>query len=543
MIALLLGVLLLSSVSAFNLECDVCKLGASKIRDLIKNNHTDTKIKSTAVDLCVDFKIEKKVVCSDLINIFAPQFIQIFSREVFNPTDFCGFVGVCPWKSQPIAPPQFPKPKPPYVPPKPSKPGDEYYYMLHLTDIHYDHLYTPGTNAFCGEPQCCRPGNGPGDAGYWGNYQCDVPYRYVQGLVNALKKEIAPGSPDNIPSIKYLIFGGDLSPHDVWLYTKEQVLTHNKVTTQLINETAIELGATVLPFPGNHDSNPINDFAAPGEWDWLYGSFSRDWAKWLTPTERSTLTYGGWYAKQLEPGLRLVVINNMYCYRCNFFLYEYRNITDLGNQFTWLIDQLQAAEDAGEKVYIASHIPPQNWACMIHYAKTFEYIVDRYENTIANQFYGHTHQDEFFVQYDVATRTRPISTGYISPSLTTYQNQNPAYRIYQVNARTKFVTNIYTFISDLPALNKLGKSGIPTWKYLYDAKREYNLKDLSPSSWAKLIGQMEPNNSQLFHNFMVNRQAGHYSEDCTGRCQWDRLCNVKNSNYELVMTCMGKYPR
>ena len=46
---------------------------------------------------------------------------------------------------------------------------------VHFSDAHVDLMYTPGTNANCNMPLCCRPENGiptnPEDAaGYWGAY-------------------------------------------------------------------------------------------------------------------------------------------------------------------------------------------------------------------------------------------------------------------------------------------------------------------------------------------------------------------------------------
>jgi len=37
------------------------------------------------------------------------------------------------------------------------------------------------------------------------------------------------------------------------------------------------------------------------------------------------------------------------------------------------------------------------------------YTFVRYENTIAGQFYGHTHNDEFIVFYDEINQQRPVS--------------------------------------------------------------------------------------------------------------------------------------
>lgn len=62
--------------------------------------------------------------------------------------------------------------------------------IVQITDIHIDPYYTPGMNADCGEPLCCRPGDGLADspgkaAGYWGDYRnCDTP---VGTIRHALK--------------------------------------------------------------------------------------------------------------------------------------------------------------------------------------------------------------------------------------------------------------------------------------------------------------------------------------------------------------------
>lgn len=49
----------------------------------------------------------------------------------------------------------------------------------------------------------------------------------------------------------------------------------------------------------------------------------------------------------------------------------------------------------------------------------------RFEGTIAGQFFGHTHVDEFEMFYDEETLTRPVSIAFIAPSVTTYINLNP----------------------------------------------------------------------------------------------------------------------
>ena len=66
--------------------------------------------------------------------------------------------------------------------------------MLHLTDIHWDMLYAPGSKAKCGEPLCCRAVHGfadnPADgAGYWGDYRsCDIPEHTLDSMLTHIAK-------------------------------------------------------------------------------------------------------------------------------------------------------------------------------------------------------------------------------------------------------------------------------------------------------------------------------------------------------------------
>ena len=59
-------------------------------------------------------------------------------------------------------------------------------------------------------------------------------------------------------------------------------------------------------------------------------------------------------------------------------------------------------------------------------------LVKRFRNTIAGQFFGHTHLDEFEVFFK---DLEPISVAYLAPSQTPWMDQglNPAYRIYIID--------------------------------------------------------------------------------------------------------------
>lgn len=59
------------------------------------------------------------------------------------------------------------------------------------------------------------------------------------------------------------------------------------------------------------------------------------------------------------------------------------------------------------------------------------YVNDRYESTIAGQYFGHSHTDWYEVFYDDVTFKRPTSVLYIPGSVTTFTSLNPGFRIYE----------------------------------------------------------------------------------------------------------------
>ncbi|KAL1467287.1 hypothetical protein MTO96_026222 [Rhipicephalus appendiculatus] len=61
--------------------------------------------------------------------------------------------------------------------------------VLHISDTHYDPEYSPGSNAVCDDPVCCRKNNGlpksaADRAGRWGHLgKCDIPLRTLESAL------------------------------------------------------------------------------------------------------------------------------------------------------------------------------------------------------------------------------------------------------------------------------------------------------------------------------------------------------------------------
>lgn len=85
--------------------------------------------------------------------------------------------------------------------------GKSKYRILHITDLHFDPLYTEGRNQDCDEPLCCQndqeiakdPSSG---CGYWGSYtKADTPWQTILALFNHTTKEINNVSINNCISV------------------------------------------------------------------------------------------------------------------------------------------------------------------------------------------------------------------------------------------------------------------------------------------------------------------------------------------------------
>ena len=57
-----------------------------------------------------------------------------------------------------------------------------------------------------------------------------------------------------------------------------------------------------------------------------------------------------------------------------------------------MVAQLQAAEDAGQRAWLIGHIPSGKSDVFHDQSNYYDQVVQRYKNTIAAQFFGHSHK-------------------------------------------------------------------------------------------------------------------------------------------------------
>jgi hypothetical protein len=102
----------------------------------------------------------------------------------------------------------------------------------------------------------------------------------------------------------------------------------------------------------------------------------------------------------------------------------------------------------------------------------------------------------------------PTNVQFTAPSVTTYWNMNPAYRVWTADGDDGRLLDAETYYADLKTAadggRYRGESEPLEWKLLYSAKKEYDMPDLSPASWNAVIGKVltQPEYTQKFMRFV-----------------------------------------
>uniref|UniRef100_A0A8C8GR96 Sphingomyelin phosphodiesterase n=1 Tax=Oncorhynchus tshawytscha TaxID=74940 RepID=A0A8C8GR96_ONCTS len=501
-----------------NLTCPVCKVLFTILDVALLSDVNEERVARAVGEACIRLHLAEERVCRQITELFRDDFIRALQQSLLWPSEACALlVGrscgrfdiYAPWN---VTLPRIPKP--PVTPPSPPKPGAPQSRVLFLTDIHWDQDYAVGSSADCKDPLCCRNESGSPSwnqraAGFWGSYsKCDLPLRTVE---NMLENAARTGPWD------WVYWTGDIPAHNIWSQTRKQQLSELTVITRLIHRHLGNL--KVYPAIGNHESTPVNSFPPPfvhgnRSSRWLYDTMAEEWAPWLPEQALKTLRHGGFYTVEVQPGLRVVSLNMNFCARENYWLMV--NSTDPANQLQWLIHILQASEEKGERVHIIGHIPPG--LCLSSWSWNYYHIINRYEGTITGQFFGHTHMDEFQMFYDEATMTRAVGVAFIAPSITTYVNLNPGYRVYLVDGNYKgssrFVLDHETYILNLTEANRQPEGGV-----------------------SSLLPTTSQHDDRVFQRFWYLRHKGHVSEPCIDACKTTVVCFLRSGRYDELEQC------
>ncbi|KAL8945853.1 MAG: hypothetical protein Q9183_007994 [Haloplaca sp. 2 TL-2023] len=225
---------------------------------------------------------------------------------------------------------------------------------------------------------------------------------------------------------------------------------------------------------------------------------------------------------------------------------------DVSGMQAFLIDELQKAEDAGERVWILGHVLT-GWdgtSPLPNPSDLFYQIVDRYSpHVIANIFFGHTHEDEFMIYYannasDISA-ANALTTGWIGPSITPLTNLNSGFRMYEVDTGNFDIYDAYTYYANVSTFQTLDPevSG-PTYEFEYSTRETYDIgwpadAPLNATYWHRVTEAMEEDDGELVKTFnKLQGKSSDKSVECTSEaCREAKVCYMRSGSAALGLAC------
>ncbi len=259
----------------------------------------------------------------------------------------------------------FPKPKPANA--KAPAASGKKVKVLHLSDFHLDPRYSFGSEANCSSGLCCRysstaPSQSVFPAPLCGAFKCDTPYYLGLAALQSIGPLTGTHKMEN--PFAWSLYTGYLVSHDTQNQLSRAYVEYTE--TSIFSMFKSYIGGPVYPTLGNQDSNPENvegPHSLPGplgqQFSWNYDHVAGLWKKfdWIddTAAAEARLHYGAYSVKN-HYGLRVISLNTDFYYRRNVYNFINSTNPDNSGMFAFIIQELQAAEDASERVWIIGHV-------------------------------------------------------------------------------------------------------------------------------------------------------------------------------------------
>jgi len=342
--------------------------------------------------------------------------------------------------------------------------------FLHITDIHYDPLYTTDSPTKCvlGSTGlgCCHqydiPLKNSNPANRWGNYDCDTPYTLIDGTLQWIHDNFY--NTEN--SIDFIIYTGDSASHHDFSNTPSVVKTSISNINSLFQQYFPKI--PIYNNLGNHDTWPI-DQTTPIEYNKLLEFIANLWNTDINDITSINIQKGGYYSLDLNNSTKLISFNSIFYDGHNLF--KHKNLqTDA--QIIWLRSILDKARLNRQTIWFISHIFPTAGESTNEYNTIIKQIMWDYRDIIKYQWWGHSHNDQFILYQNTDSNTNQItsfSAGMVSPSIMP-DKRFPAFRIYDYNSSTFDLidyTQYYCNLTDVIIKDKMSYSKQYSFKELY----------------------------------------------------------------------------
>lgn len=393
-------------------------------------------------------------------------------------------------------------------------------YFWHITDFHYDPLYTSQGDT----RRHCRRADERGSSGHhralgrFGDYSCDSPLELIESAARYMRTR-------HSENVEFVLWTGDIITAHV--RNEEEKFQAIRNMTDLLSRTF----SSHFVFPVLGHSDP-----APSE------SLTNLWMHWLPLEALHTFKYGGYYTiEQKQSKLRIVVLNT------NLFSVRDSSSLQAGRQWEWLDGVLDKATVNKDMVYIVGHAAPGSdsrhphdpSAASVEANAKYLRMVRRHAKIIAGQFFGHLHADTFRVIYD---NDRPVSWALMAPSVSPHRDpvdsSNPGLRLYKFDINTGKVLDYTQYFLDLADANLK----VAEWSAEYNLTQYYGLHEVSAMSLHNLAEKLQigtPHETNIFHKYLRAYNVRHESSDsCDGACAHQHFCAITCLDHITYRHCV-----
>eukprot|EP00735_Rhodelphis_limneticus_P014162 TRINITY_DN8162_c0_g1::TRINITY_DN8162_c0_g1_i1::g.7194::m.7194 TRINITY_DN8162_c0_g1::TRINITY_DN8162_c0_g1_i1::g.7194 ORF type:complete len:491 (+),score=41.90,sp/Q55GC7/SGMD_DICDI/32.68/8e-49,Metallophos/PF00149.23/1.6e-07 TRINITY_DN8162_c0_g1_i1:36-1475(+) len=353
--------------------------------------------------------------------------------------------------------------------------------FYHVSDIHYDPWYDQNLQ----NDTTCRPAKPPtrlrggnislrslktvlpdADNPYleYGKVGCDTPPILMESTMKAMQSLNARPH--------FILLTGDLAAHKLSSWGPDYILQAVSQTLSYFRNAFPD--AVLIPTIGNNDLNPHYRISCNDEWLGGLLEIFRQYLPEGTLRDNESISAflsGGYYTVSPVAGLRVIILNTIYY---STSADPIQTGSDPCGQFDWLSRQLEQAAEKGEKVYLASHIPPgvsikretldYEILWQDKFISKYEEILHKHSDIIVMNFFGHTHRDEFRVMssthkkgeedvvevsYPGYSKTKtPVHFPFlVAPAVTPNRFNNPGFKLILTSEKSFTILDQTTAIA------------------------------------------------------------------------------------------------
>lgn len=167
-------------------------------------------------------------------------------------------------------------------------------------------------------------------------------------------------------------------------------------------------------------------------------------------------------------------------------------------------------------------------------------LFSRFANTISAHFNGHTHADEFNINFASYNTAIAVNVGWNGGSTTSFTDVNPNYKVYEVDGGSYEVLDFSTWIYNLTEAN-LTPNRPPRWYKEYTFKEEFDV-DLAPANLQELIEHFLADKQLLLKYWQLKMKNGDpfLKKGCNNKCLRHHLCQIIQNDFIVQDICKKK---